>query len=52
MLVPKVLAHGSFRNEEMLLGYLVMPKLDVTLEIFLEESSGLEKTQKVIGVII
>lgn len=52
MLVPEVLAHGTLQYQRNGLGYLVMPKLDVTLEAFLEQFSGLEKATKVIEVII
>ena len=48
MLTPQVLAHGTLKKEEKSLGYIIMPKLDVTLETFLESFSGLERAQKVI----
>lgn len=36
MLVPQVLAHGKFEKEDKSLGYIIMPKLDVTLDTYMK----------------
>ena len=52
MSVPEVLAHGIIKNEQNSCGYMVMPKLDVNLEEYIEAYSGLCKVQKVIEVVL
>lgn len=36
MLVPKVIAYGTLKDDKKCQGYIIMHKLDVTMDIYLD----------------